>query len=390
MSNVFNMVSEDTYVEQTNKMAAMLAAIASNGGNGSLAIKNFKDVQQIVRMGLGKTVFNIGDQFVVEKANSELVFDVIGIDHDTPSDSQFVHSLTLQLHGLCQNIQFDSQEAMYYCENELPAGTYNFTLLANYDTAYGGGKTYQFTTTQAVPVGGQIMFPWGDNQQAVSTKISTYISADAATPIETVSVTEGSGGTSLGTADGTSNMNHAHRLRYGSSKWSDSDLRMWLNSTEPVGGNVWERKTKFSHKPSWAATESGFLHGVDADFLAVLGSVKKTTALNTVTDGGGSEILNDKIFLLSRSEIFAGRENNIDEGATYPYYSNYSDLSSVGTGEDKNRIKYLSNGAAQYWWLRSPHTGYAYLVRRVDPSGALNLNIRACDSSGLAPACCIV
>ena len=104
----------------------------------------------------------------------------------------------------------------------------------------------------------------------------------------------------------------------------------------------------------------------------------------------GSEILNDKIFLLSRSEIFAGRENNIDEGATYPYYSNYSDLSSVGTGEDKNRIKYLSNGAAQYWWLRSPHTGYAYLVRRVDPSGALNLNIRACDSSGLAPACCIV
>lgn len=234
------------------------------------------------------------------------------------------------------------------------------------------------------------MFPWGYNQQAATIKISTYTTANAPTPIETVPVTEGASGLSLEAAGVTnSDINHTHRIRYGSNKWSESDLRMRLNSTEPIGGNVWERKSKFSHKPSWATNESGFLHGVDADFLAVLGNVRKTTALNTITDGGGSETLDEKIFLLSRSEVFAGKENNVDEGSPYPYYKNYSDYTSENAGNDKNRIKYNSGGTSYYWWLRSPVTGHASSVRYVDPSGALN-GVGASSSNGLALACCII
>ena len=331
----------------------------------------------------------LGDTVVVHETTNKLVFDVIGIDHDTPADSQFKHSLTLQLHDLYQNIQFDSTEAIYYAREELPAGTYNFTLPAGYDTGSGGGKTYQFTLTKPVPAAGQIMFPWGYQQQASATKVSTYVNANASAVIETVSVQEGSEGTPLGTADGTvSDLNHIHRARYGSNNWAESDLRMRLNSSAAPGG-TWTRQSKFSRKPSWADTESGWLRGVDPDFLSVLGEVTKVTALNTSTDGGSSKTSTEKIFLLSRSEVYGSFENSVDEGAAYPYYKNYSDFASKNDGNDTNRIKYQSNGTPYYWWLRTPSTGYAYGVRGVSPAGAVN-SVSANNSYRLAPACCIV
>lgn len=330
-----------------------------------------------------------GDEVLVHETANKLVFDIIGIDHDTPADSQFKHSLTLQLHDLYQNIQFDSTEAIYYAREELPVGTYNFTLPAGYDTENGGGKTYQFTLAKPVPAAGQIMFPWAYQQQASATKVSTYVNANASAAIETVSVQEGSEGTSLGTADGTvSDLNHIHRARYGSNNWAESDLRMRLNSSAAPGG-TWTRQSKFSHKPSWADTESGFLRGVDPDFLSVLGEVTKVTALNTLTDGGGSKTSTEKIFLLSRSEVYGNFENSVDEGAAYPYYKNYSDFASKNDDNDTNRIKYQSNGTPYYWWLRTPYTGNASNVRGVTPTGAINSS-GASNSSGLAPACCII
>ena len=82
---------------------------------------------------------------------------------------------------------------------EIAAGTYHFTLLAGYDTAYGGGKSYQFTLTKAVPAGGVIMFPWSYQKQASTVLVSTYESRTATTAIESVAVTEGTGGTALDT-----------------------------------------------------------------------------------------------------------------------------------------------------------------------------------------------
>lgn len=330
-----------------------------------------------------------GDEVLVHETTNKLVFDIIGIDHDTPADSQFEHSLTLQLHDLYQNIQFDSTEAIYYAREELVAGTYNITLPAGYDVENGGGKTYQFTLTKPVPTAGQIMFPWAYQQQASATKVSTYVNANASAVIETVSVQEGSEGTSLGMADGTvSDLNHIHRARYGSNNWAESDLRMRLNSSAAPGG-TWTRQSKFSRKPSWADTESGFLRGVDPDFLSVLGEVTKVTALNTLTDGGGSKTSTEKIFLLSCSEVYGNFENSVDEGAAYPYYKNYSDFASKNDGNDTNRIKYQSNGTPYYWWLRTPYTGNANDVRDVNPTGAIS-SYSAYSSHGLAPACCII
>lgn len=388
MSNQFGFLSDETFAEKMDTQNKFLAAILSAQG-GSVVPTSFKDVQTLVRSGLASKVFHIGDQLVCNKGDVKLVWDIIGIDHDVPADKQFTHSMTLQLHDCLAGMQYDGTEALFYCETELAAGTYHFTLLSGYDTAYGGGKTYQFTLTHPVPTGGQIMFPWGYNTQAASTKVSTYASRTATAAIESVSVVEGTEGTSLGTADGnTANMNHTHRIRYGSNNWVESAMRQWINS-DKAAGSVWTPQTKFDRPPSWAASTAGFLNGIDADFLEVIGETEKVTCRNTVTDGGGSDITTDKFFLLSRREVYAGNEvSNVIEGEPYPYYSDYSDLSAAGTGNDTNRIKYR-NGSPQYWWLRTPHSGHGSHVRYIYAAGNLNSGY-ATGSNGVAPACNII
>lgn len=388
MSNQFGFLSDDTFAEKMDTMNQFLAAIATGQG-GSLKPTSWSDVQALVRKGLASKVFAVGDQLTCQRGSTTLVWDIIGFDIDTPADKQFTHSMTLQLHDCLPGTQYDASEALFYCETALAAGTYNFTLLAGYDTTYGGGKTYQFTLTKEVPAGGQITFPWNWNTQASTTKVSTYKSRTDTAAIETVGVTEGTGGTNLGTADGkTTNMNHSHRIRYGSNNWVESAMRQYLNS-DKAAGSVWTPQTKFDRPPSWNASTAGFMNGLDADFLAVIGKTTKVTCRNTVTDGGGSDTTKDKFFLLSRREVFAGNEvSNVTEGEPYPFYSDYSDYTSANAGADKNRIKYRG-GSPQWWWLRTPYTGYGYSVRGVSADGILN-GSHAHYSGGVAPACNVI
>ena len=382
-NNILNLLSEDAFNEKMDTQNALLAAIASN--NGGIVVKSWKDIQAIVRLGLASKVFHIGDQLVCNKGDKQLVWDIIGFDHDVPADAQFKHSMTIQLHDLLPSaMQFDGTEALFYCETELAAGTYHFTLLAGYDTAYGGGKSYQFTLTKAVPAGGVIMFPWSYQKQASTVLVSTYESRTATTAIESVAVTEGTGGTAL---DTLGECNHTHRIRYGSNNWKQSAMRQFLNS-KGAAGAFWTPQTNFDRPPTWNSSTAGFLSDLDEDFLEVVGEVTKRTVLNTVCDGGGYEDLTEKFFLISRSEAYAGNENGIEEGTPYEYYSLGSDLSAAGTGDDSNRIKYRG-GSASYWWLRSPNSGNGSRVRIFYPSGDLHYD-SANNSYGVAPACNII
>lgn len=239
---------------------------------------------------------------------------------------------------------------------------------------YGGGATLQFTLAQAVPAGGVIMFPWAYQQQALATKISTYASREAAAAIETVSVSVGSDGTDLGTVDGhTEHMNHAHRLRYGSNRYKESAIRQWLNS-DKAGGAWWQPQSEFDRAPSYAARD-GFLKKLDEGLVAAIGEVDKTVALNTVTDGGGSEVVRDRVWLLSRDEMGYGHENNITEGQTYPFFAGATNADRI----------YLLNGAPRWYWLRTPNAGYGSNVRYVNTDGSLN-NYYACNSGGVLAA----
>ena len=352
-------------------------------------VSSWANVQKLVRAGLHDKYFAVGSQLVCQKGNSNLTWDIIGFDNDIPADSRFTHSMTLQLHDcLPSTMQFDAPEALYYAENGLTAGTYNFTVQSGYDTAYGGGKTYQFTLENAVPSGGQLTFGWSQNAQAANAKITSY-NANM-TQIEQVSVTEGSAGTSLGTTNGSStNLNHIDKVRYGSNNYAKSAIRQFLNS-DKAAGSVWESQdNQFDRPPNWNANTAGFMSDLDSDFLAVIGKVRKVTVLSDMIDGGGSVTLNDKFFLLSRSEVYGGLESSITEGNPYPYYSDYSDLSAAGTGNDSNRIKYR-NGTSQWWWLRTPYRINTYYVREIGRTGYVDGSFAQSLNGGIVPACNII
>lgn len=294
MANTLNLLSEETFSEKMNLQNALLASIASQ--SGGIAIDSWADVQRVVRMGLASSVFSIGDQLTCRRGSSTLVWDIIGIDCDTPTDKTKTHSLTLQLHDCFGPYQFDAPE-----------------------------------------------------------------------PINP----------------------NSDRASFGSNRWSHSAIRQWLNS-DGAAGSWWSAQNAYDTAPNYASS-AGFLNGIDKDFLAAVGEVDKTTALNSATDGAVSEVNSERFFLLSRSEVYGGNEGSVNEGDPYPYYAENSDLTAPGTDADTNRIKYRS-GSARYWWLRSPYivtsypASYMYLGGNRGHIGGTHAH----GAEEIAPACCIV
>lgn len=445
---------------------------------------SWEDVQQIVRAGEASTVFNIGDQFIVERANTvtasigestgitaatvnadtfvkacgkahageysftydgeswhndsdsviaiaeygieltgtpvagdkvivsetttQLTFDIIGFDHDTPANSEYTHSMTLQLHDALSTditesawgIQFDAPEYTWYIDKEMVAGTYNFTLPAGYDTGYGGGATYQFTTMKDLPKGGVIRFDWKANTRAVDCKIETRTSNKATSVYESnISVTPGSEGTALpafsrGTTNitaeklATTNANALECSRSGCNVWATSNIRQWLNSKGDAN-SWWQPQTVFDKAPQYA-NKAGFLNGFDPEFLKAVGEVRKITEKN-IAEGYGLAKSTERFFLLSKTEVYGGTEGNSGDasGAPYAYYSPpRSDLTAPGTGADSNRIKYI-NGVVKPWSLRTPTNYWVHNVGRIGTSGQ-GTDSSAVYASGISPACCIV
>lgn len=347
----------------------------------SFAVTDWASVQSIVRAGAASKVFSVGDQLTCKRGTQTLTWDIIGFDHDVPVDTNHPHSMTLQMHDCINTFQYDAPEAMYYAVEALPAGTYHYTLGTVSGLALGDGVTRQFTLTAAVPIGGQIRVN-GDSGSA-TTQAYIYASATAITASETAAVTAGSGGTAL------DNLNHVQRIPYGSNNWQASALRQWLNSDGSAGA-WWAPASNFDRPPAAAASMAGFLNGLDTDFLDVVGKVTKRTTLNAVNDGGGYVDLQERFFLLSRSEVYMTNNNNIEEGAVYDFYKMFSDLSAPGNGADSNRAKRAIGGtSASYWWLRSPYPSGTHNVSLVRPDGSLNYN-RAYDGYGVPPACNIV
>ena len=378
--STINIPRESTMQE----IAQALNLIAISVTGQTTEVSTWASVQRIVRSGFGQKAFPVGSQLRVNhETYGEIIWDVVAHDYDKDPQNRFEHSMTLLSHDcVIDSIQFDNTEAIYKAEAALAAGTYHFTLLSGYDTNYGGGKTLQFTLTKPVPAGGVIMFPWGYNTQSTATKISTYETQASTTVLESVAIAERTGGTDLGVADGKGKLNHSHRIRYGSNNWKESALRQMLNS-DKTKGTFWTPQTKYDRTPSWNATENGFMAGLPADFLDVIGICSHITKANGVHEESdainGSYETQDKFWLPSYSEVFGGAENNVADGTQYPYYSG---------GLAADRIKYNSSGAARSWWLRSPHPWYALYVRLVYPDGSLNSN-GAGNSHGAAVACAI-
>ena len=312
------------------------------------------------------------------------------------------YGMILQSEKILYALQFDSDEAMYFCEEGLSAGTYHFSIPTTWSKAVAG--TYQFTLTQAVPAGGQISLDWPYQKTPLEgSGVKTWESGAATTPIETVAPTAGSGGSDLGTlliaAQESAGLNSIHRMRYGSNRWSTSAMRQHLNSGK-AAGSVWAPQNPWDRAPSWVSSTAGFMHGLDPEFIKVCADVDLLTALSTVAGdctaaegsaGTGFETTKDKFFLPSRPEVFGGGDNASDKGDAWEYYKANSDVPSGSSNpnSDSNRIKVnASNGNAAYWWMRSPNVGIGSYVRYILTSGIV-YDLSAYNSFGVAPACVV-
>jgi hypothetical protein len=381
--------------------------ILDNNNNFIFKSKSYYDwygIRDIVRAGKAPQYYPIGS-IIYDNFNSDTgtAFQVIAYDkHFDPSltSQGYTHSMTLCELMLTDVITFDASEAFLYVETEIPAGVYKFTI-PNYDAAYGGNKTYYFTSTKSIPVGGQLVLTWQYNQ--LPNHVASYSDSTTTTAIESnMTLTKWVEGTSpeainLGTIAGPSTqlgssdygkMNHIHRARYGSNNYLQSGIRQYINSNSAA--NTWWTPQTIFDRPYGSRALAGKLTKLNQDLVSVMVTpeIKSKTNQYFETDSldGTSFTLNtdytineDKMFLLSPMEV---NFNTVDTsvGVTLDYYT---------LADDDKRIKYRkSNNTAYYWWLRTPYPTYANNVRYVSSSGALYIS-RAVSSNGVAPACVI-
>ena len=175
-----------------------------------------------------------------------------------------------------------------------------------------------------------------------------------------------------------------NRQLYGNNRYIHSAIRQWLNSNATTF--AWVSQHTHDVAPTGAPyTGSGFLKLLDPELAAVIGPVTKQVAKATV-DGGGQDVFADKVFLLSRKEIYGSDEGVVTGEVVYPFYSKLN--AAVSDAALAGRIKLLA-AASRLWWLRSPNVSYSHYTRLVDTDGSVS-NSGSCDARGLAPACAII
>lgn len=305
----------------------------------------------------------VGEQITCTRGNQTLTWDVA--DYDS---SGVVTLLMSDCSAFSSNVQFEPPQALEWCESGLAIGDYSFKV---------GNNTYYFTTTKAVPAGGQL--------RATSSTFQTYESQDATAYIEsgTVSGTATTNPTDLGTA-GTGLLNNMDRVNNGSNNFAESVMVNYLLNSDIAAGTVVHGRTKFCR--AWTMPFDGFLAGMDASFLAAISTEDWKCSAQTayecpaelggLTAKGQPYTFSAKFALASEKEVF-GSYGGVDDGTSI------MDLFVGATAADRKRYR---GSSAQGWWLRSPVPGNADLVRYVYTNGTAGHN-GAVFSYAAVPAC---
>lgn len=290
-----------------------------------------------------------------------------------------------QTEKIMYNLQFDEREAFYVAKNGLSSGTYNFTIGDHSWKTDEVGKIYQFSLSNDIPSGSQLVWTQAYNATLNGSKINIFSNGNSTSIIESPTLSEGSSGTSLGTIKNALNgdFNSCQRAIFGSNRYKESALRQHLNSDKNVG-EYWISTNVFDRPPSWNNITKGFLNGLQKDLKDNIATIDRSIHRNTVTDDDGLDNISEKIFLPSRNEVYFTQEDS-DNTRPFAFYRDNSGHSAPFNEDSEFRIKNQKNGAPYYWWLDSPSVGSASSGRVVSPTGADNTS-SASSSFGVAPA----
>ena len=337
-----------------------------------------------------------GDLIEVHETAGVVTFDVAAIDQHRPANPALKHSISLLCTEAVAGFPYcPTQAAIVVQSGTLPAGTYAVGIPANYDASYNDheeGGYALFTLAQAVPAGGQIMIPWGYQQHLKNTKVSTY-AAFSTTAIESnisISMADAIAGSVVVLGDLANGeihaetpalltgvtvlMNNIERMRYGSNDVRTACMLQWLSSDAASG---WHQQVGPFDRPQTTPT-AGFLHGMDPEFLQIIGKVKLRSAFNTVCKSLAGESNTATYYdgeylawLPSMTELGWGANNSVVE--TSPDADGNVEnkaLALFDGATNADRIR-RNSGTARYWWLRSPYPSYANRERLVVTDGSL-------------------
>ena len=387
--NLFNFLSEEEFTNQIGQLNAnvrhqnaLLEVMAAE--QLAQVTENFDEIVELVEDGLAPDVLHIGSQINLEwtdvASNTKYIVphDIVHYGDVELDDGEVRHnSMFLSWHYCTPfGMPFDADEAFYYAETALPAGTYSVTMGLNWGTYVVNNKTYKFTLTRDVPAGGRLAgFNAAPDTAATNWRVKSY---DANfTLIEEVTPVEGSGGTSLGTFTeaGSATLNSIHAVAYGLNRDRDGALRQWLNSEAGVGA-WWTPQHNFDMPPAEASSKAGFLSGYAPEIRQHFARTKIRTAKNTVSFDGTFDEYYDRVFSPSKEQIYntpqiAGEGEyweywkralgltspSQNHPTTYPAYKIYA--INAKTSAQLVRLRSAYRGSALYtWYVHSG--GYVY------------------------------
>lgn len=365
------------------KIATSLDAIAFSQAAKQENLSDWAQLSGLSRNGYLKELLDFGDQIketwtdTAASKDYEFPWQITHFDEVELEDGEIIQGTFLEAHYTTPfGVQF-SNRAFLRCPDGLTAGTYNVTLGAKWgDKDAQKDTTWQFTLTKAVPAGGSVAgFTQMPDKAASEWKATSY-AADGITTIETVPITSGSGGTSLGImqyATRNGNLNSMQETGYGYNRWKYSAIRQWLNSAQPKG-KWWTKQDDWDIAPSQLSQKDGFLCGLPADMIAVLKTVKVITLANTANDNGVTDITYDKVSLASMSQMNINMSK--DEGAAHEYWQRRTNsktpLEPWKTYPSMIRYSAANHTSPQYVFSRSASRGNANNVMHVNPSGGVS------------------
>ena len=307
--------------------------------------KTIRDLQTLAKMGLAADVVAIGDGFTTsytydgnEFEMPWIVTDIKDVEFEDGSTGQGVYLEAK--YCTIESIQFDAPHQEVATEETAIEGLYYI------------GRTDSTYTLLTLNTGDTI--PYSDY---------TYVYHDTIRD------------TSL------------NIYKYGHNRVQTSALRQWLNSDSDKG--TWWTAPKIGYcPPSQLNSIKGFMAGLQQDFLDCVAKVKRTYYTNSVTDGSVIDVLYDKFFSATGTELYGSVNDN--EGTYFPYYKEVTGLSAPSNNQNTGRIKYALNAktSSQYCWALSSYRGFSCSVWSRGTAGQLLSNL-AYGSSRAVPACVI-
>lgn len=199
---------------------------------------------------------------------------------------------------------------------------------------------------------------------------------------------------------------------YGSNDYEKSNIHAWLNS----GGTYWYRPShptdtppagrnlRYDEQPTLDV--HGFLHFLRPEFADAIIEQDVTVLVRTGKEKGELTTVKARVFLPSRTELGMGNESGFAEGAPLPLFEGRANLRAKPTQQQMqiygrswnpgfdlglrciapmDNAQLFDPKHSWWYWCRTPHLAYAYLVRVMSANGAFSYTMAYNDMVGVRP-----